>query len=255
MHLAKFTFENKELTTQIDEDTGVVWFSANDVCAALGFANPHDAVSHHVDVDDLGKREVIDSLGRAQQANFVNESGLYALILGSTKETAKPFKRWVTSEVLPSIRRDGGYISPHATEEQLEHLRMQVDELMIEVAHLRKIDHDFIARELYSLSKSKGGSFWAQDYAKAAEARDSWKAVARGHEVQHQLVNLALEDVKEVVEHLLSNAKAGSKHRNDLAEVASRISTNLRKRDRILHDYTHGWGTCIPTNVQDFRLY
>jgi prophage antirepressor-like protein len=63
----------------------------------------------HVDEDDLTKREVIDSLGRAQLTNHVNESGLYALILSSTLPSAKVFKRWVTSEVLPAIRKTGKY--------------------------------------------------------------------------------------------------------------------------------------------------
>ena len=70
-------------------------------------ANPHQAIKSHVDEDDLQKLEAIDNLGRTQRANYINESGLYALILGSTKETAKRFKKWVTSEVLPAIRKTG----------------------------------------------------------------------------------------------------------------------------------------------------
>ena len=103
-----FQFDAHAVRVQID-DLGLPWFNANDVCSALEFANPHKAVADHVDADDLTKREVIDSLGRPQRANFINESGLYALILGSTKEAAKRFKRWVTSEVLPAIRKTGGF--------------------------------------------------------------------------------------------------------------------------------------------------
>ena len=109
--LTPFQFESHALRVQID-DSGQPWFNANDVCAALELANPSDAVSKHVDADDLAKREVIDSLGRTQRANHVNESGLYALILGSTKDAAKRFKRWVTSEVLPTIRKTGSYVVP-----------------------------------------------------------------------------------------------------------------------------------------------
>ena len=103
-----FHFDALAVRVQIDE-VGLPWFNANDVCSALEFANPHKAVADHVDADDLTKREVIDTLGRQQRANFINESGLYALILGSTKETAKRFKRWVTAEVLPTIRKAGAY--------------------------------------------------------------------------------------------------------------------------------------------------
>lgn len=84
-------------------------FNANDVCEVLGFVNPWDAISRHVDEDDLAKREVIDSLGRAQEANFITEAGVYSLIFGSQKEEAKAFKRWVTRELLPQLRKVGYY--------------------------------------------------------------------------------------------------------------------------------------------------
>ncbi len=106
--LIPFQFETHALRVQID-DAGQPWFNANDICAALELANPRDALAKHVDSDDVAKRDIIDSLGRVQLASFVNESGLYALILGSTKDAAKRFKRWVTSEVLPSIRKTGTY--------------------------------------------------------------------------------------------------------------------------------------------------
>lgn len=106
--LIPFQFETHALRVQVD-DAGQPWFNANDVCAALELANPRDALAKHVDSDDVAKRDIIDSLGRVQLASFVNESGLYALILGSTKDAAKRFKRWVTSEVLPSIRKTGTY--------------------------------------------------------------------------------------------------------------------------------------------------
>ena len=108
-----FQFDAHAVRVQVD-DLGLPWFNANDVCSALEFANPHKAVADHIDADDLTKREVIDTLGRPQRANFINESGLYALILGSTKDAAKRFKRWVTSEVLPAIRKTGAYSVPGA---------------------------------------------------------------------------------------------------------------------------------------------
>jgi prophage antirepressor-like protein len=103
-----FSFESHAVRVQVDA-TGSPWFNANDVCDALEMGNPSQAIKSHVDADDLQKLEVIDNLGRVQRANHVNESGLYALILGSTKDSAKRFKRWVTSEVLPAIRKSGAY--------------------------------------------------------------------------------------------------------------------------------------------------
>ncbi len=106
--LIPFQFEAHALRVQVD-DVGQPWFNASDVCDVLEMGNPSQAMKSHVDPDDLQKLEVIDALGRPQRANHVNESGLYALILGSTKDAAKRLKRWVTSEVLPSIRKTGAY--------------------------------------------------------------------------------------------------------------------------------------------------
>lgn len=82
-----FQFEERAVRVQLGND-GQPWFNAADVCAALELSNPRDALAKHVDSDDVAKRDIIDNLGRTQRANHVNESGLYALILGSTKDTA-----------------------------------------------------------------------------------------------------------------------------------------------------------------------
>lgn len=91
---------------------GDPWFCGKDVCDILGYSNPWKAMQDHVSEDDLTKCEVIDSKGRYQETNFINESGLYSLIFGSTLPIAKEFKSWVTSEVLPSIRKNGFYGNP-----------------------------------------------------------------------------------------------------------------------------------------------
>lgn len=87
------------------------WFVGKDVAEKLGYAKARNAISKHVDEDDALKWGIIDALGRKQDTTFINESGLYSLILSSKLESAKRFKRWVTSEVLPSIRKSGGYIA------------------------------------------------------------------------------------------------------------------------------------------------
>ena len=87
-----------------------IMFVGKDVATALGYAKPLNALAIHVDKDDSLKQGLIDSKGRYQQAIFINESGLYSLILSSKLPQAKAFKRWVTSEVLPQIRQTGGYI-------------------------------------------------------------------------------------------------------------------------------------------------
>ncbi len=87
---------------------GEPWFVGKDVAAALGYVNTKDAVSKHVDNDDKGKSRIATASG-TQEMTIINESGLYSLIFGSKLETAKIFKRWVTSEILPALRKTGTY--------------------------------------------------------------------------------------------------------------------------------------------------
>ena len=105
-----FTSDNfgKIRTCQVDNQ---IMFVGKDVAKALGYSNTRKALQDHVDEED--KRDGVtirDSIGRNQKAVFINESGLYSLILSSKLPQAKAFKRWVTSEVLPQIRKTGGYI-------------------------------------------------------------------------------------------------------------------------------------------------
>lgn len=93
-------------TVEID---GEPWFVGKDVATALGYTNSRDAIATHVFADDKGV-ESIDTLGGRQKMTIINESGLYALVFGSRLKIAKDFKHWVTSEVLPSIRKNGAYI-------------------------------------------------------------------------------------------------------------------------------------------------
>lgn len=85
------------------------WFIAKDLCQILG-TETRD-VKKILDLDEVDTIHITDSIGREQSTIIVNESGLYTLILRSRKEIAKPFRKWVTSEVLPSIRKNGGYIT------------------------------------------------------------------------------------------------------------------------------------------------
>ena len=112
-------FESTPVRSQMD-GKGEILFRAEDVCAALELSNPHKAVADHVAPDDLTKREVIDSMGRPQQANYVYLPGLYSLVFGSKKDAARRFKRWVTHDVLPSIQKTGSYSlhsQPHSADE------------------------------------------------------------------------------------------------------------------------------------------
>lgn len=103
-----FTFKSQEIRTLLVN--GEPHFVANDVAKTLGYSNPRDALSKHVDDEDKGVAKC-DTLGGKQNLTIINESGLYSLILSSKLPTAKKFKRWVTSEVLPAIRKHGAYMT------------------------------------------------------------------------------------------------------------------------------------------------
>ncbi len=105
-------FENPEFgKVRTVEVAGKPYLVGKDVAEALGYSNTRKALADHVDEDDKTDGVTIrDSIGREQNPVLINESGLYSLIMSSKLESAKRFKHWVTSEVLPSIRKSGGYI-------------------------------------------------------------------------------------------------------------------------------------------------
>ncbi|UVX69706.1 MAG: hypothetical protein [Namikivirus sakae] len=100
-----FNFNNATLRTLTDENSDP-WFVAKDVCAILEISNPSDALKR-LDDDEQARF----NLGRQGETNIINEAGLYALVLGSLKPEAREFKRWVTHEVLPTIRKHGIYVT------------------------------------------------------------------------------------------------------------------------------------------------
>ena len=105
-------FKNAEFgeirTVTIDDEP---WFVGKDVAESLGYERATKAIRDHVDEEDVDEIPIQDSIGRMQNTPVINESGLYSLVLSSKLASAKRFKKWVTSEVLPSIRKNGGYIA------------------------------------------------------------------------------------------------------------------------------------------------
>lgn len=147
------TFTNPEFgqvrTVEID---GTPWLVGKDVAVALGYKNPRDAITRHVDAEDKGVVKH-DTPSGEQEMLIINESGLYSLILSSKMPKAKAFKRWVTSEVLPAIRKNGVYETVKAQQhiEQLEATNAQlnmaiqnVSSAKAELADIINLRNDFI---------------------------------------------------------------------------------------------------------------
>lgn len=114
--LQLFSFENHEVRSlSINNEP---YFVGKDVAEILGYKNPRDAVNKHVDDEDKGVAKC-DTLGGVQELTVINESGLYSLVLSSKLPSAKKFKRWVTSEVLPALRKTGQYQMKELTGQEL----------------------------------------------------------------------------------------------------------------------------------------
>ena len=111
-----FNYNSVEVRT-IQND-GEPWFVLRDVCNVLGLGTPA-RVAERLDTDEVSQTHITDSMGRQQEMTIINESGLYNVILRSDKPEAKPFRKWVTSEVLPTIRRHGMYATPDTVEKML----------------------------------------------------------------------------------------------------------------------------------------
>ena len=171
-------------TTLID---GAVWTVGKDVAQALGYKDTKEAVACHVDAEDkMGRQNaapsITDSMGRQQHPIWINESGLYSLILSSKLPAARAFKRWVTSEVLPTIRRTGGYAAQGAgngTEETIRlmrelmdtraenaalRLKMAQEELMELRARLREAETDTATQQTAQERKREANRIRQQRY-------------------------------------------------------------------------------------------
>lgn len=113
-------FENEEFgsvrTVEVD---GEIWFVGKDVAEALGYVKSRNAISKHIDSNDKKDAPIQGALGGTQKLTIINESGLYSLILSSKLPKAKKFKHWVTSEILPSIRQHGAYMTPETIQQAI----------------------------------------------------------------------------------------------------------------------------------------
>lgn len=156
-------FENKDFgKVRTVTLNGAPWFVAADVCRALDIANSRDAVKR-LDDDERGVVST-DTLGGVQEMTVVNESGLYSIVLGSRKPEAKQFKRWITHEVIPTIRKTGGYVNnddlfvntylPNADDTTKALFRSTLETIRTQNAKLEEYKPKAIFADAVSASKS-----------------------------------------------------------------------------------------------------
>lgn len=162
--LQLFNFDGQQVRTVMINDEP--YFVGKDVAEILGYANTRDALSKHVDGEDkIDGVAIRDSIGREQKPVVINESGLYSLIIGSKLPDAKKFKRWVTKEVLPSIRKTGAYQArPLTLQEQIRVIAQGSDEMNKRLENIEQrmglpgnMAHEFTQRRNKKIVQVLGG--------------------------------------------------------------------------------------------------
>ena len=210
--LTIFNFENNDVRTQVINDEP--WFVGKDVAEILGYERPTKAISDHVDEEDRDEVPIQDSIGRMQNTPIINESGLYSLVFKSQLPSAKKFKRWVTSEVLPAIRKTGSYKMPkdpmdalrlmfQATEQTQEKVN-QVDARVIYLEQNVKLEPGeytyigkSISRKVYQIGKERAYSMNKQQKEELFKAINKEIAEITGIRTRTQLRQ---KDYKKVIE-------------------------------------------------------
>lgn len=210
--LTIFNFENNDVRTQVINDEP--WFVGKDVAEILGYERPTKAISDHVDEEDRDEVPIQDSIGRMQNTPIINESGLYSLVFKSQLPSAKKFKRWVTSEVLPAIRKTGSYKMPKDPMDALrlmfqatEHTQEKVNQVDARVIYLEENvklepgEYTYIgksiSRKVYQIGKERAYSMNREQKEELFKAINKEIAEITGVRTRTQLRQ---KDYKKVIE-------------------------------------------------------
>lgn len=206
------------------------WFVGKDVAEALGYSNSRKALSDHVHDDDKGVTKC-DTLGGKQDLTIINESGLYALIFGSKLESAKRYKHWVTSEVLPAIRKTGAYQKPMTTDQKIQLLAQGNVEL---TERIDKVDKDLqefkadmplLALECQRITRAKNQKVVPLMGGKNAPA---YKNKSLMHKVSNSLLQLD-ETYKASQEEIAQNENSQEFVVEDEAVVAEAVEVETQE--------------------------
>ncbi|MFV4894539.1 BRO family protein [Lactobacillus delbrueckii] len=236
-----FDFEDTQV--RVIEEHEQVWFVGKDVASILGYSQTAKAIREHVDEEDKGV-SVLDTPGGKQQMTIVNESGLYSLVLSSKLPTAKKFKHWVTSEVLPAIRKHGGYSAQQAEPVDLPRkpvdiLRLTVQALDEQNERLDKLEETF---EQFKAEEPLSPGEYNYIGKLTGRAVRSFLAVAD--------VNHGVPANREQRSELYRDINTGV-----LQVTGVRTRANLRKRDfDVVCDYVARWTPSVATRMELERL-
>ena len=237
-----FSFEGMPVRTMLINNEP--YFVGKDVAQVLGYERSTKAVADHVDQEDKDVVPIQDSIGRMQNTPVINESGLYSLILSSKLPTAKKFKHWVTSEVLPAIRKHGGYSAQQAESVDLPRkpvdiLRLTVQALDEQNERLDKLEETF---EQFKAEEPLSPGEYNYIGKLTGRAVRSFLAVAD--------VNHGVPANREQRSELYRDINSGV-----LQVTGVRTRANLRKRDfDVVCDYVARWTPSVATRMELERL-
>lgn len=203
---------------------GVPYFVGKDVAEALGYKKARNAIENHVDKEDALKWGVPTNSGK-QEMTLINESGLYTLALKSQLESAKPFRRWVTSEVLPSIRETGAYVNPNFEDDRWSQTRFASKEAAKAMASAIKT---FIAHARSQGCDWEDKYFYSQAHIFCNVAVGLPKRDGRDHATNEQLNNIDLLN-RRIVSKVLTEGVANKLHYAQIwAQVQVKINEFLK---------------------------
>ena len=213
-----FSYHSQKIRTVIID--GTPWFCAKDLCQILAYKNSREALFKHVSFEDVTKRDTLTKGGK-QALSYVNESGLYCLIFGSKLPAAKEFKKWVTSEVLPTIRKEGQY----SVNNSLEYEEQR---------------HQSLAIPIFTVEDFNQANFSLKNYQKIMS--ESFKfftdAIFNVEVSDQKLAHTLIEMFNQLN---LVARKAGGQERTKLttffvAELRKMIATLYKERYQLLED-------------------
>ena len=192
------------------EINGEPWFVGKDVAEILGYSNPSKALIDHIDDEDKLNNETLSSLGQ-RGGWLINESGLYSLILSSKLPTAKEFKRWVTSEVLPSIRKTGTYTAPKA-QPNLELAKLRADAMMLNAKSR-------IATQMMKLWTAAG----VEPQYQALAMNDYYEGLSVPR-IAFKTEATAMYDLTTIAKHLGVMSKSGKPHSQAIGAIVNKLT-------------------------------
>ncbi|WP_146548782.1 BRO-N domain-containing protein [Rummeliibacillus suwonensis] len=222
-----FEYLNQKVRTVLVDDEA--YFVGKDVATILGYVKPENAIATHVDIEDK-TTTLIQGTGSnyKSKAVIINESGLYSLIFGSKLDTAKQFKRWVTSEVLPEIRKNGLYVSEEATIEQKSYNYNMLD------VTFSKIGAEFFAEEYQKCIEWHVQNKTRLEYERTSKTRRSDKKLSVA-DSKIKIMNVILKIAKEREHYYRSQYKFELK--SLMSECVKTIELDIKS---VKHNQTRG---------------